>query len=203
MINTFQLTTFEIVVYPTLSKENIELYFLFLFRELGCVRFCESSFCAGVNHDNFSYIKNTCHFRKSYSHSHNSASSWQAALTKFFPCFQLLVESACSHVQFSEGHSWKATYFQYAISIIMIFYWCRFTFLIFLRMLISMLLHAHHVSNYHGSSFWLVCHRKPNTVVLFRFSQALAISCSREKYGSSSIEVMCGGDLHKEITKCF
>jgi len=46
MIKTFQVTSFEIVVYPTLPKENLELYFLFLDRELGSVRCCESSFCA-------------------------------------------------------------------------------------------------------------------------------------------------------------
>jgi len=72
LINTFQVTSFETVIYLTLPKENLELYFLFLDRELGSVRCCESSFCVSVNHDNFSHIKSTCHFRKSYSPSHIS-----------------------------------------------------------------------------------------------------------------------------------
>jgi hypothetical protein len=42
----FQLTSFEIVVYLTLPKENLELYLLFLDWELGSVRYCESSFRA-------------------------------------------------------------------------------------------------------------------------------------------------------------
>ena len=46
LISTFQVTSFETVVYTTLPKVNLELYFLFLDRELGSVRCCESSFCA-------------------------------------------------------------------------------------------------------------------------------------------------------------
>jgi len=34
-----------------------------------------------------------------------SASSWQAVLTKDFPCFQILFEGACRQFQFSEGRS--------------------------------------------------------------------------------------------------
>jgi hypothetical protein len=39
-----------------------------------------------------------------------SASSWQAVSTKVVSYFQLLVEGACRQVQFSEGHSWDASY---------------------------------------------------------------------------------------------
>jgi hypothetical protein len=70
LINTFQLTSFEIVVFRTLPKENLKLYFLLLDWELGSVRCCEFSFCAAVNHNNCSHIKSTFYFRKFYSHSH-------------------------------------------------------------------------------------------------------------------------------------
>jgi len=46
-------------MYTTLSKENLELYFLFLYRELGSVSCWESSFCASVYHDKFSHINST------------------------------------------------------------------------------------------------------------------------------------------------
>ena len=70
MINTFQLTQFQTVVYPTLPNQNMELYLLFVDRELGSVRCCEPSFCSSVNRGNFSQIKSVYYFRKSYSHSH-------------------------------------------------------------------------------------------------------------------------------------
>jgi len=64
LINTFQLTSFQIVVFRTLPKENLKLYFLFLDRELGSVRCCESPFCAAVNHNNCSHVRSTVLFQK-------------------------------------------------------------------------------------------------------------------------------------------
>jgi hypothetical protein len=105
MINTFQLKSFEIFVYPTFPKENLELYFLFLDWVLGSVRCCESSFYVLGNHDNFSHIKLHVISESPAAIHTYSASSWQAVSTKVFPCFQLLVEGACRQVEFSEGRS--------------------------------------------------------------------------------------------------
>ena len=104
MIKIFQVTSFEIVVYPTLPKENPELYFLFLNWELGSVN-CESSFCASVNRDNISQIKIHVISESPTTIHAYSTSPWQAVSSKVVQCFQLLVEGACRQAQCSDGHS--------------------------------------------------------------------------------------------------
>jgi hypothetical protein len=173
-------------------------------RELGSVRCCESSFCDWVNHDYFKHIKiYVISESPTAIHSH-SARTWQAVSTKDVPCFQLLFEGACRQIQFSEGCSWVAAYCQSIVSIIVRVYWCSFMSDIFLSLLISVLLRPPNSSNFHGSSFWLVV-IEGRTLYYFSnsISQALARSCGGEKYGSGSIEIMCGDDLQEKITKCF
>jgi hypothetical protein len=147
--------SFDIVLYPTLIRANLELYFLFLDRELGSVRCYESSFCDWVNHDYFIQIKIHVISESPTAIHIYSERNWQAVSTKAVPCFQLLFECACRQIQFSGGCSWVASYCQSTVSIIVIVYWGSFMSDIFLRLLISVLLHPPNGSNFHGSSFWL------------------------------------------------
>jgi hypothetical protein len=152
-------------VYSTLTKEYLELYFPYLDRKLCSVRCCESSFC--VWKIMITLVTSKLHvISESSTAIHiSSASFWQTVSTKVDPSFQLLVEGAWRQDQFSEGHRWNVHNCSFIVSIIMTVYWGRFE--VFLRLLISMLLHALHISNFHGSSCWIVCHRRLDTLVFF------------------------------------